>query len=180
MGVIGVLSTIINLPVFWFVNNLHLNCKIEKLLILIPSLAFRFIAPMLALIKANGLTLLKIRQTNNQMEELTDQSVSRKAEHRLIRKVLAIVGLFICCHIITVCLNFSLFFVPSTLFNNALADVFVVLNSSMNITIYCGFDRKFRQQLKNMVCCCFDRNKDKNKTILGSIPVVKYSAESQV
>ena len=60
MGVIGVLSTIINLPVFWFVNNLHLNCKMEKLLILIPSLVFRFIAPMLALTIFSCLTIRKV------------------------------------------------------------------------------------------------------------------------
>ena len=102
---------------------------------------------------------LKIRQTNNLMEDLTNRPVSRKAEHRLIRKVLAIVGLFFCCHIITISISFSLFFAPDQpLFYNALGGVFVTLNSSINITIYCGFDRRFREQLKNMVYCCSNRN----------------------
>ena len=111
------------------------------------------------------------------MEELTNGPVSRRVEQQLVKKVLAIVGLFFCCQIIFVCIDS---FVPRTLLTNAVADIFAVLNSSMNITIYCSFDREFRKEFKNMVCCCFNRNRDKKKTILSSIPVVKYSDESQV
>ena len=62
MGVIGVLSTVINLPVFWFVNNLDLTCNLTLRLIFvsIPSLVFRFIAPMLALTIFSCLTIRKV------------------------------------------------------------------------------------------------------------------------
>ena len=110
------------------------------------------------------------------MEELTNVPVSRRIEQQLVRKILAVVALFFCCQIIFVCIDA---FVPRTLLTNAVADVFAVLNCSMNITIYCGFDREFRKEFKNIVCCCFNRNRDKTKTILSSVTVVKYSAESQ-
>ena len=62
MGVIGVLSTVINLPVFWRVNNLDLTCNLTLRLIVvsIPSLVFRFIAPMLALTIFSCLTIRKV------------------------------------------------------------------------------------------------------------------------
>ena len=106
------------------------------------------------------------------MEELTDEPVSRKIEHQLIRKILAIVGLYFLCTIII--LDFSRLFIPRTRLTNTLRDVFAVLNSSMNITIYCGFDRKFREEFKNMICCCLNSKRDKNETILSNIIVVKW------
>ena len=62
LGVIGVLATIIDLPVFWFVNNENLNCNFTMRLtfVSIPSLVFRFIAPMLALTIFSCLTIRKV------------------------------------------------------------------------------------------------------------------------
>ena len=62
MGVIGILSLLINLPVFWFTNDRDLNCNDELRLILItiPTLLMRFILPMLALIVFSCLTIRKV------------------------------------------------------------------------------------------------------------------------
>ena len=67
MGVIGIFSILINLPVFWFVNNKDLGCnsKLNLILILIPTLVFRMIIPMVALTVFSCLTIRKVnlRQT---------------------------------------------------------------------------------------------------------------------
>ena len=62
MGVVGILSLLVNLPVFWFTNNRDLNCDYELQLILIkiPTLLMRFILPMLALIIFSCLTVRKV------------------------------------------------------------------------------------------------------------------------
>ena len=62
MGVVGILSLLVNLPVFWFTNNRDLNCDYELQLILIkiPTLLMRFILPMLALIIFSCLTIRKV------------------------------------------------------------------------------------------------------------------------
>ena len=105
------------------------------------------------------------------MEELTDGlQVSRKVEQLLNRKILAIVGFFCCCQIVISILSFS----PRSVLTNSLADAFAVLNSSMNIIIYCSFDGEFRKEFKKLVCCCFNRHSgDKNETILSNIIAVK-------
>ena len=107
------------------------------------------------------------------MEELTDGQVSRKLEHALNKKILAVVGLFFCCNAI---ISSILIFSPRTkkfYFLNSLTDAFHILNSSMNIIIYCRFDLEFRKEFKNLVCCRFNRNSDKNETILSNITSVK-------
>ena len=104
------------------------------------------------------------------MEELTDGQVSRKVEHALNKKILAIVGFFFCCQTIINILIFS----PKKVLTNSLTDAFILLNSSMNIIIYCRFDLEFRKEFKKLVCCCFNRNSDKNETILSSIIAVKW------
>jgi len=171
MGVISILSILINLPVFWFTNNRDRNCDYELrlILIIIPNLVFRLIMPMVALIVFSCLTIRKVRQINNQMEELTDGQVSRKVEHALNKKILAIVGFFFCCQTIISILIFS----PRKVLTNALIDTFILLNSSMNIMIYCRFDLEFRKEFKKLVCCCFNRNSDENETILSNIISVK-------
>ena len=62
MGVIGIFSILINLPVFWFVNNKDLGCnpKLNLILILIPTLVFRMIIPMVALTVFSCLTIRKV------------------------------------------------------------------------------------------------------------------------
>ena len=62
MGVVGILSILINLPVFWFVNNWDLNCNVElgRIFITIPTLVFRLIIPMVALIVFSFLTIRKV------------------------------------------------------------------------------------------------------------------------
>ena len=62
MGVISILSILINLPIFWFTNNRELNCNYELRLIfiLIPNLVFRLIIPMVALIVFSCLTIRKV------------------------------------------------------------------------------------------------------------------------
>ena len=55
-----------------------------------------------------------------------------------------------------------------SILSNALIDIFVVLISSMNITIYCAFDKKFRKEIKKMLCYCFDK-RNKNETILSTL-----------
>ena len=62
MGVISILSILINLPVFWFTNNKDLNCnyKLRLILILIPNLVFRMIIPMVALTVFSCLTIRKV------------------------------------------------------------------------------------------------------------------------
>ena len=103
------------------------------------------------------------------MEELTDGQVSRKVEHALNRKILAIIGFFCFCQIIISILSFS----PRTVLTNSLASAFAVLNSSMNIIIYCSFDGEFRKEFKKIVCCCFNSG-DKNEMILNNIIAVKW------
>ena len=62
MGVVGIVSILINLPVFWFTNNKDLNCnyKLILILILIPTLVFRLIIPMVALTVFSFLTIRKV------------------------------------------------------------------------------------------------------------------------
>ena len=62
MGVISILSILINLPVFWFTNNRDLNCnyKLRLIFITIPNLVFRLIIPMGALIVFSCLTIRKV------------------------------------------------------------------------------------------------------------------------
>ena len=62
MGVISILSILINLPVFWFTNNRDRNCDYELrlILIIIPNLVFRLIMPMVALIVFSCLTIRKV------------------------------------------------------------------------------------------------------------------------
>ena len=62
MGVISILSILINLPVFWFTNNRDLNCnyKLRLILITIPNLVFRLIIPMVALTVFSCLTIRKV------------------------------------------------------------------------------------------------------------------------
>ena len=62
MGVIIILSILINLPVFWFTNNKDLNCdyKLRLIFILLPNLVFRLIIPMGALIVFSCLTIRKV------------------------------------------------------------------------------------------------------------------------
>ena len=62
MGVISILSILINLPVFWFTNNRDLNCnyKLRLILILIPTLVFRLIIPMVALSVFSFLTIREV------------------------------------------------------------------------------------------------------------------------
>ena len=62
MGVVGILSILINLPVFWFTNNRDLNCnyKLRLILILIPTLVFRLIIPMVALSVFSFLTIREV------------------------------------------------------------------------------------------------------------------------
>ena len=62
MGVIGMFSILINLPVFWFVNNKDLGCnlKMNLIFILIPTLVFRLIIPMVALTVFSCLTIRKV------------------------------------------------------------------------------------------------------------------------
>ena len=108
------------------------------------------------------------------MEELTDGQVSRKVEHALNKKILAIVGFFFCCQTVISILIFS----PRThstraVLTGSLTDAFILLNSSMNMIIYCRFDLEFRKEFKKLVCCCFNRNSDKNETILSNIISVK-------
>ena len=103
------------------------------------------------------------------MEELTDGQVSRKNEHALYRKCMAIVGFLFFCQIVINILSFS----PNSVLTNSLLDTFIALNSSMNITIYCSFDLEFRENFKKLVCCCFNRNSDKKEIILSNIVAVK-------
>ena len=86
------------------------------------------------------------------MEELTDGPVSRNIEHQLNKKIGAILGMFFVCNVIIVSLAVS----PESVLINALIDVFVVLISSMNITIYCAFDKKIqkRDQKNVMLLLC--------------------------
>ena len=62
MGIVGILSLLTNLPIFWFVNNRGLNCNEELRLILItiPTLVMRLIIPMLALTIFSCLTVRKV------------------------------------------------------------------------------------------------------------------------
>ena len=77
--------------------------------------------------------------------------------------------MFFCCNIIIVSLTLS----PpiknkDSILSNALIDIFVVLISSMNITIYCAFDKKFRKEIKKLLCCCFDK-RNENETIFSTL-----------
>ena len=62
MGGVGILSLLINLPVFWFINNRDLNCndQLRLILITIPTLVMRLIIPMLALTIFSCLTVRKV------------------------------------------------------------------------------------------------------------------------
>ena len=62
MGVVGILSLLINLPIFWFTNNRDLNCNedLRLILITIPTLVMRLIIPMLALTIFSCLTVKKV------------------------------------------------------------------------------------------------------------------------
>ena len=62
MGGVGILSLLINLPVFWFINNGDLNCndQLRLILITIPTLVMRLIIPMLALTIFSCLTVRKV------------------------------------------------------------------------------------------------------------------------
>ena len=62
MGVISILSILINLPVFWFTNNWDMNCNYKLLLILnlIPTLVFGLIIPMVSLTVFSCLTIRKV------------------------------------------------------------------------------------------------------------------------
>ena len=62
MGGVGILSLLINLPVFWFINNRDLNCddQLRLILITIPTVVMRLIIPMLALTIFSCLTVRKV------------------------------------------------------------------------------------------------------------------------
>ena len=108
------------------------------------------------------------------MEELTDGQVSRNVEHALTKKISAIVGFFFCCQtIITILIFFPRTQSTKAVLTSSLTDAFILLNSSMNIIIYSRFDLEFRKEFKNLVCCCFNRNSDKNEAILSNIISVK-------
>ena len=115
------------------------------------------------------LSYLKVRQTNNNLAELTDGPVSRHIEHQLSKKIAAIIGMFFCCNFIIVSLSVSPPMISKeSILTNALIDIFVVLVSSMNITIYCAFDKKFRKEIKKLFCCCFDK-RNENETIFSTL-----------
>jgi hypothetical protein len=111
------------------------------------------------------LSYLQVRQTNNNLAELTDGPVSRSIEHQLNKKIVAIIGMFFWCNFIIVS---PPMISKESVLTNALIDLFVVLISSMNITIYCAFDKKFRKEIKKMLCCCFVKS-NKNETILSTL-----------
>ena len=86
MGVIIILSILINLPIFWFTNNEVLNCnyKLRLIFILIPSLVFRLTIPMVLLTVFSCLTLRKVN--------LYGLAWVRKCFNRLSFKALALYG----------------------------------------------------------------------------------------
>ena len=78
------------------------------------------------------------------MEELTKKSVNRNMEHRITKKLLAIILVFAIKSI----LNFiflGLFINTKNGLFLSLFDLFTVLNCGVNVIIYGIFDKKFRR-----------------------------------
>ena len=78
------------------------------------------------------------------MEELTKKSVNRNIEHRITKKLLAIILVFAIKSI----LNFiflGLFISTKNGLFLSLFDLFTVLNCGVNVIIYAIFDKKFRK-----------------------------------
>ena len=88
--------------------------------------------------------ILQIKKTNDTMEELTEMTVNRTMEHKITKKLLAIILVFAIKSI----LNFIFLFLFTRNGNGlflSLFDLFTVLNCGVNVIIYGIFDKKFRK-----------------------------------
>ena len=88
--------------------------------------------------------ILQIKKTNDTMEELTKRSVNRKMEHRITKKLLAIILVFAIKSILNFIFLFLFIRTGNGLFLS-LFDLFTVLNCGVNVIIYAIFDKKFRK-----------------------------------
>ena len=168
LGACLALSITINLPHAW-VYEWHtndngtvctaLNVKFVsdngKFLYYSSSIV-QLIIPTLILIVTSMLIIKKIKRTNDTMEELTEISVNRKKEHRITKKLLAVILVFTVKSILIVTLKFFHMSNSNVLFAS-LCDLFVVLNCGVNIIIYGIYDENFRKII-------LSRYKDDKKT----------------
>ena len=120
------------------------------------SSAVQLIIPTLTLIVTSILIIKKIKRTNDTIEELTEISVNRNKEHKITKKLLAVILVFTVKSILIFTLKFFHMSSGNVLFASNY-DLLVVLNCGVNIIIYGMYDENFRKNL-------LSRYKDDKKT----------------
>ena len=103
--------------------------------------------------------ILQIKKTNDTMEELTEMTVNRTMEHKITKKLLAVILVFAIKSILNFIFLFLFISTGNGLFLSTF-DLFTVLNCGVNIIIYGIFDKKFRKIL------CSRFKNDEKSTVL--------------
>ena len=88
--------------------------------------------------------ILQIKKTNDTLEELTEMTINRTMEHKITKKLLAVILVFTIKSILNFIFLFLFIRTGNGLFLS-IFDLFTVLNCGVNIIIYGIFDKKFRK-----------------------------------
>lgn len=120
---------------------------------------FRAIGPLLTLVILNWKLIKALQEVRRRHQDLT-----RSGKHRenITLMLVVVVGVFIVCTLPDLCLRVVVTFTEFAAFNldkiilryiNAITNMLLVVNSSINFLIYCLIGKKFRKILKQMYSC---------------------------
>ena len=117
-----------------------------------------YIIPFSALAIFNMLTWLEMRRALARRAQLSAQELK---EHNLATMLLMVVLVFFICNALALVVNVIelLKFVDLLYYLGILSNSLVILNSSVNILVYCTFGKKFRTVFMQIFLCIKNEHK---------------------
>lgn len=115
-------------------------------------LSLMYIIPLTLLSVLNTKIYLAIKRANRDRSSLTQ---NQESEMNVATMLVILVAIFIACNLPGFVVN-CLELVHNTPYFHvamSLSNILICFNSSINFVIYCTFGKKFRERLRDMLCC---------------------------